>query len=117
MVFPNESGSTRGFVDPSGNIRWAGPNRWRSKPARGKLSRVLHQPSGTTLDVNAAAGPHGALWFTENGTNKIGRITTGRTITQLASPRQTVQGRDLVQGRRVRVMTHQGRCLRLSAWR
>ena len=33
-----------------------------------------------------AAGPDGNLWFTENGTNQIGKITTAGTITEYAVP-------------------------------
>jgi virginiamycin B lyase len=33
-------------------------------------------------------GPDGALWFTENSANKIGRITTSGQITEYALPTQ-----------------------------
>ncbi len=33
-----------------------------------------------------AAGPDGALWFTESGTNKIGRITTAGAVTEFTVP-------------------------------
>lgn len=38
------------------------------------------QPQGIT------AGPDGNLWFTDAGTNQIGRITTGGTITEFSIP-------------------------------
>src|SRR5216683_911350 len=33
-----------------------------------------------------AAGPDGALWFTETNGNKIGRITTGGTVSEVTIP-------------------------------
>ena len=33
-----------------------------------------------------AAGPDGALWFTNRGNNKIGRITTAGTVTTYTDP-------------------------------
>jgi len=33
-------------------------------------------PTGSSFPLGIAAGPDGALWFTENSANKIGRITT-----------------------------------------
>jgi virginiamycin B lyase len=33
-----------------------------------------------------AAGADGAIWFTESGANKIGRITTTGTISEYAVP-------------------------------
>jgi virginiamycin B lyase len=38
-------------------------------------------PSGATPNV-IAVGPDGALWFTENSANQIGRITTAGVITE-----------------------------------
>jgi hypothetical protein len=35
--------------------------------------------------VGITAGPDGALWFTEQGTNKIGRITTAGMITEFST--------------------------------
>jgi streptogramin lyase len=39
-------------------------------------------PKGSDPDAGIVSGPDSALWFTENGTDKIGRITTGGKITQ-----------------------------------
>jgi streptogramin lyase len=45
-----------------------------------------------------AAGPDGALWFTENNKSKIGRITTSGTVTEysttVGSPKDIVAGLD-----------------------
>lgn len=50
-------------------------------PYQGSSSYTYVQPT------NIAAGPDGALWFTEFGTNSIGRMTTGGTLTnQYAVP-------------------------------
>jgi len=42
--------------------------------------------SGDQPIAGVAAGSDGALWFTEPGANKIGRITTAGTITEYAIP-------------------------------
>jgi streptogramin lyase len=39
-----------------------------------------------------AAGPDGNLWFTDTGTGKIGKITTGGTITEYASENNEPEG-------------------------
>jgi len=39
-------------------------------------------PTANSEPYGIAAGPDGALWFTEGDANKIGRITTGGTITE-----------------------------------
>src|SRR5712691_9209255 len=41
-------------------------------------------PMSQTFDI--APGPDGNLWFSEYGTNKIGRITTGGVITEFDVP-------------------------------
>jgi streptogramin lyase len=43
-------------------------------------------PSGTGSNSSIAAGPHGALSFTEFAGNKIGRITTTSVITECPMP-------------------------------
>jgi virginiamycin B lyase len=43
-------------------------------------------PAGNDGPTGIAAGADGALWFTAEGTNKIGRITTAGTITEFAIP-------------------------------
>ena len=40
--------------------------------------------SAESVPMGIAAGPDGNLWFTENAANKIGRITVGGAITELA---------------------------------
>ncbi|HTX34984.1 MAG TPA: DUF4214 domain-containing protein [Bryobacteraceae bacterium] len=43
-------------------------------------------PTSASVPVGITAGPDGALWFTENAANKIGRITTGGAITEYPIP-------------------------------
>jgi virginiamycin B lyase len=47
--------------------------------------RSFRLPNGSG-PVGIAAGPDGALWFTEFGTGKIGRITTSGKITRFSTP-------------------------------
>jgi streptogramin lyase len=43
-------------------------------------------PTAVSQPWLIAAGPDGALWFTEYNGNKIGRITTTGTITEFTIP-------------------------------
>lgn len=43
-------------------------------------------PSGGSEPFGITAGPDNALWFTEYGGNKIGRITTAGAITEFPTP-------------------------------
>lgn len=43
-------------------------------------------PSAASAPSGIAAGPDGALWFTEPAADKIGRITTSGSITEFALP-------------------------------
>jgi virginiamycin B lyase len=43
-------------------------------------------PGADSQPAHIAAGSDDALWFTEQGVNKIGRITTGGTITEYSIP-------------------------------
>jgi virginiamycin B lyase len=43
-------------------------------------------PTPNSGPVGITAGPDGALWFTEAGTGKIGRITTAGTLTEFPIP-------------------------------
>jgi len=43
-------------------------------------------PTANSLVYGIAAGPDGALWFTEVNANKIGRITTGGAVTEFTVP-------------------------------
>jgi virginiamycin B lyase len=44
-------------------------------------------PTANSVPKSIAAGPDGALWFTEFSGNKIGRITTGGVITEFSLPK------------------------------
>jgi virginiamycin B lyase len=45
-----------------------------------------------------AAGADGALWFTEAGGNKVGRITTAGRISEYAVPTPSSEPRGIVAG-------------------
>jgi len=51
-----------------------------------KPSRNTRSPPKTSLPFSVTPGPDGELWFTEAHGNKIGRISTGRTITEFPIP-------------------------------
>jgi virginiamycin B lyase len=92
-------------VGPDGNV-------WFVEQSANKIGKVT--PDGTVteypipdtvtddgsgsgpIDIGASptdlvAGPDGALWFTESSTQKIGRITTDGTITEIATPNMQPQ--------------------------
>jgi virginiamycin B lyase len=50
------------------------------------------------LLYDIVAGPDGALWFTENATNKIGRITTDGLLTRFSVPTPDSQPHSIVAG-------------------
>jgi virginiamycin B lyase len=52
----------------------------------GTYSSIAQYPLPTNFIYGIAAGPDGALWFTEPALNAIGRITTTGTITQYPVP-------------------------------
>jgi virginiamycin B lyase len=60
---------------PSNNVTCLELHRNQSAPAI-----WAHTP------INITAGPDGALWFTENAANKIGRITTDGVISEFTIP-------------------------------
>ena len=43
-------------------------------------------PTAGSAPYSITVGPDGALWFTENGANQIGRITTAGVITEFPLP-------------------------------
>src|SRR5947209_1342181 len=43
-------------------------------------------PTAASSPLGIAAGPDGALWFTEFGADKIGRITTAGVVSEFAVP-------------------------------
>ncbi len=47
---------------------------------------VYPVPTAGTAGPAITAGPDGALWFTESSADKIGRITTGGSVTEFAIP-------------------------------
>ncbi len=54
--------------------------------AHGQTFTEFSVPTTDGLPIDIAAGPDGALWFTENEGNKIGRITTAGVIAEFPIP-------------------------------
>ena len=55
-------------------------------------------PTANSSPVEIKTGPDGALWFTENAGNKIGRITTSGQITEFALPNANSQPAGIIRG-------------------
>src|SRR5579859_518026 len=51
-----------------------------------KITEFKLPPTGNAAPLRIAAGPDGAMWFTESNSNKIGRITTKGKITEYPIP-------------------------------
>jgi virginiamycin B lyase len=59
---------------------------WFAENQRGQIGRITPQgdiievpiPTGNTFPIGIAAGPDGALWFTECNGNAIGRLDPAR---------------------------------------
>ena len=63
--------------------------RQRDRPRSTDDGKVTEYPlpdAGRVRRPTSPPGPDGALWFTESGANKIGRITTAGVITEFALP-------------------------------
>jgi virginiamycin B lyase len=72
-----------GAVDIRGNIQ--GPGKIGRITTDGAITEYA-VPSATSYPKGIAAGPDGALWFTEFAGNQIGRITTAGEITEFPLP-------------------------------
>jgi virginiamycin B lyase len=55
-------------------------------------------PTASSLPSGITVGPDGALWFTESGAGKIGRITTAGVITEFPLPTHTSQPNGITTG-------------------
>jgi streptogramin lyase len=55
-------------------------------------------PTAGSLPSGITVGPDGALWFTESGAGKIGRITTAGAITEFPLPTPTSQPNGITTG-------------------
>jgi len=55
-------------------------------------------PTANSYPFSITAGPDGALWFTENAANKIGRITTGGVVTEYPIPTANASPTDIAAG-------------------
>jgi virginiamycin B lyase len=56
-------------------------------PTRAAAQLIQEFPLGSSTDpIAITAGPDGNLWFTKQGSNSIGRITTAGAITEFSIP-------------------------------
>src|SRR5260221_3858757 len=69
-----------------------------SAPVSGQSIGECPIPTTGALTLNIAAGPDGALWFAEFGTNKIGRITTAGVVTEFTVPTAGSSPQGIVAG-------------------
>src|SRR2546425_9241603 len=67
-------------------------------PARGVVVTEFTPPTGGSSPQEITVGPDGALWFTQLGSNQIGRITTGGVITEFAIPSANSGPRGITTG-------------------
>jgi virginiamycin B lyase len=65
-------------------LSWAGV-AFGASPPPGTISEFA-VPTAGSQPTAIATGPDGALWFTEEAGNKIGRITTDGVVTEFALP-------------------------------
>ena len=54
--------------------------------ASGAGKVTIYTATGIDNPIEIAAGPDGALWFTNHGNNSIGRITTAGVVTNFTDP-------------------------------
>ena len=69
------------FVESSHSV-----NKVAAITPAGTLLPEVSIPTASSGAYGIASGLDGALWFTEQSTNKIGRITTARVITEYSLP-------------------------------
>src|SRR5579863_9635202 len=62
-------------ADTGANAQSTSPSSTRKRKIL-KITEFKLPPTGNASPQRIAAGPDGAMWFTESNSNKIGRITT-----------------------------------------
>ncbi|MCJ0871558.1 hypothetical protein [Streptomyces sp. AP-93] len=72
----------------------------QAAPALADVGDMTEYPVTTpeSFPAGITAGPDRALWFTESGANKIGRITTGGAVTEFDLPTESSFPFDITQG-------------------
>jgi streptogramin lyase len=63
----------------------------------GTIVKQFNLPSGSNPN-GIVVGPDGALWIALNGTNSIGRLTTGGTLTQFPLPTANAVPTEIIKG-------------------
>jgi virginiamycin B lyase len=67
-------------------------------PLSASAMKEFPLPTPASQPFGIAGGPDGALWFTEQNANKIGRITTAGAITEFPIPTQFAAPFEIVAG-------------------
>jgi virginiamycin B lyase len=64
----------------------------------GKAATITEFPVASSNPAGITAGPDGALWFTEEAANRIGRITTAGSVTHFTIPTSTSEPAEITPG-------------------
>lgn len=67
-------------------------------PTTYNITEFQLPPTGNANPARIAAGPDGAMWFTESNSNKIGRITTKGKITEYPIPTASATPQGITEG-------------------
>ncbi|HEU5001302.1 MAG TPA: choice-of-anchor D domain-containing protein [Actinomycetota bacterium] len=68
---------------PDGNLWFTAPGVVGRMTTGGSVATF---PIASSNPTSITAGPDGNLWFTDQGTNKVGSVTTGGTVQEYAVP-------------------------------
>jgi virginiamycin B lyase len=69
-----------------------------AQPTTVKITEFQLPPTGNAVPTRIAAGPDGAMWFTESNSNKIGRITSKGKITEYPIPTASATPQGITAG-------------------
>jgi len=69
-----------------------------AQPTTVKITEFQLPPTGNAVPARIAAGPDGAMWFTESNSNKIGRITTKGKVTEYPIPTASATPQGITAG-------------------
>ncbi|HKD10429.1 MAG TPA: hypothetical protein VKE50_00065, partial [Thermoanaerobaculia bacterium] len=85
--FPTPSGGTTAGITagPDGALWFTEPGDRIGRSTTAGVITEVPLTSGSVPE-GIAPGPDGALWFAESGSNNVGRITTGGTVTEFPIP-------------------------------
>lgn len=88
-------------VGPDGNLWWTAfeSNAIWATDLRGRIVHVYTIPTPDSQPWGIVGGRDGALWFTEWGGNKIGRVTTAGAFTEYALPTPAAKPQGIARNR------------------